>query len=77
LQLPSEFKIKAGFSSVKFGFSPLPAINYPLFYPLSAGSLWRLQAPSYSSFKVLDIPFVSFVFFFLFVCSPHSKGTAY
>jgi len=59
-QTPSKSKIKAGFSSVKLGFSSLPTANYPLFdpskcYPLSAESLWRLQFSSYSSFKVLDI----------------------
>jgi len=58
-QTPSKSIIKAGFSSVKLGFSPLPAANYPLFDPSkcyrSAESLWRLQFSSYSSSKVLDI----------------------
>jgi len=59
-QTPFEPKIKAGFSSVKLGFSPLPAVNFTFFdsskcYSLSAVSSWRLQASNHSSFAVLDI----------------------
>lgn len=59
-QIPFESKIKAGFSSVKLGFSPLYAVNYSICdsskcYPLLAVSSWRLQASNHSSFKVLAI----------------------
>jgi hypothetical protein len=82
-QTHSESKRKAGFSSIKFGFSPLSVVKYPLFdpsrcYPLSTGSSWKLQASSIYSFKVLDIFKVDLFFNNIFWNSPcKSKGAAY